>query len=120
MLLVLEVARLLLLLHLRTLRRVVLCTERITHSRSIHRLTLTHKQPGGVSARDQSARARQTARTGVAGMDLGAGVLHGVVPAVHAAEPLLVRPRRVPFPERVGHHIPARDVVETNQTPQLA
>jgi hypothetical protein len=48
-----------------------------------------------------------TARTGVARMDLGAGVFHGVVPAVHPAEALLVGARRVPLPERVGHHVPA-------------
>jgi hypothetical protein len=40
-------------------------------------------------------------------MDLGAGVFHGVVPAVHPAEALLVGARRVPLPERVGHHVPA-------------
>lgn len=49
-------------------------------------------------------------------MDLGAGVFHGVVPAVHPAEAFLVGARRVPLPERVGHHVPACARRDRNQS----
>jgi hypothetical protein len=89
-LVVLEVTPFLLLPHLASLRRVVLCTgsklvtaQRDTRDRNLRRISATCPN-----------------------LD-GRGTLLVVAPGVHRAEPLLVRPRRVPLPERVRYRVPA-------------
>jgi hypothetical protein len=107
MLLVLEVARLLLLLYLRALRRVVLCTEQTTAGQ--YTVTQTH------NLEDQSARARRVPEW--LGWISAPGCSTGSFPPYTPPKPSSSERVEYPSPnEWVITSLHARDVTETNQT----